>query len=344
MTQTAKLTASDGQINTGLGCSVAISEDTIVAGASGAGYSGCFYSFSNRGAVYVFVKPPGGWTNATETAKLISIGPTPSHIGPSVSISGDTVVAGAPSEDPAVIPGAVYVFAKPENGWTNMSQTARLTASDGAPGDELGSSVAIVGRTIFAGAAGGGTNPGATGKAYVYVEQAGGWQNATQTAELTASDGNPGDAFGYSIAASSDSVAVGAPFSKSGAGAAYVFVEPPGGWMNMNETAELTAVDGNGYLGYSVAISHEIAVAGASYYSNGPNDREGAAFIFVKPKTGWETTANYDAKLTGSDARIVTFFGTSVGLSGGTIVAGAPWDMSRFSYYKGAAYLYTYPH
>jgi FG-GAP repeat len=41
--------------------------------------------------------------------------------------------------------GAAYVFVKPGTGWANATQTAKLRASDGAVGDELGYSVAVSG-------------------------------------------------------------------------------------------------------------------------------------------------------------------------------------------------------
>jgi hypothetical protein len=64
-TYTARLTASDGATSDRLGKSVAISGDTIVAGAWG--------DDSQRGSAYVFVKPPGGWkTTSTYAAKLIA--------------------------------------------------------------------------------------------------------------------------------------------------------------------------------------------------------------------------------------------------------------------------------
>ena len=57
-----------------------------------------------------------------------------------MAISGDTVVAGAPdanvnghSQD-----GAAYVFVKPAGGWASATETAKLTASDGATNDALG--------------------------------------------------------------------------------------------------------------------------------------------------------------------------------------------------------------
>jgi len=333
MIQVALLTASDGQTNPGLGCSVAISGDTIVAGATTPDYTGCHLQAPTAGAAYVFVKPPSGWTNMTETAKLIASDSITSeaNLGWSVGISGDTVVAGAPgtlSGDE----GSAYVFVKPGSGWRNMSPTAKLTASDAMPGDGLGYGVAIMGNTIVASALG-------ALKAYVYVEPSTGWENATQTAELSASNGLSGDAFGFATAASGNTIAVGAPFVNAGAGAAYIFVEPPNGWLNTTETAELTG--GGGNMGWSVAIGPQALVTGAANYTNGINDREGAAFVFLKPSGGWKSTSNYQARLTGSDARIVSFFGTSVAISGDMIVAGAPWTVLGAAH-EGAAYIYEY--
>jgi hypothetical protein len=50
--------------------------------------------------------------------------------------------------------GAAYVFVKPAGGWADATQTAKLTASDGAAGDALGFSVAVSSDTIVAGAVG----------------------------------------------------------------------------------------------------------------------------------------------------------------------------------------------
>ena len=63
--QQAELTASDGAASDLLGFSVAISGDTVVAGAVIA--DGVHI---NQGAAYVFVKPGSGWASGTETAKL----------------------------------------------------------------------------------------------------------------------------------------------------------------------------------------------------------------------------------------------------------------------------------
>ena len=180
-TETAKLTASDGALDDMFGETVALSGDTVVA-HSDARVNG----HDSAGAVYVFVKPAGGWASATETAKLTaSDAANDDDFGDGVAISGDTVVAGAPdanvnghSQD-----GAAYVFVKPAGGWASATETAKLTASDGATNDALGNSVAVDGNTVVAGAPF--ASPGA---AYVFVKPAGGWTSATETAKLTASD------------------------------------------------------------------------------------------------------------------------------------------------------------
>ena len=109
----------------------------------------------NPGSAYVFVKPGGGWANATQTAKLTASDATDADFfGGSVAISGDTIAVGAYGDDigAAEDAGSVYVFVKPAGPWMNATQTARLTASDGAGADALGISVAISGNTIVAGA------------------------------------------------------------------------------------------------------------------------------------------------------------------------------------------------
>jgi FG-GAP repeat len=106
-------------------------------------------------------------------------------------------------------------------------QLAELTTSDGG---NPGIVVAISGNTVVAGV---GTNNGAGPyTVYVFVEPASGWANMTETAKLTASDGQNGDGFGGSIGISGDTIIVGAPgfYGDSFSGAAYVFVKPKTGW------------------------------------------------------------------------------------------------------------------
>ena len=325
MTQTAKLTASDGAVNDYLGYTVAISGDTIVAGAPNAhGY---------QGAAYVFVKPASGWTTSTESAELTATG-TYSTFGNSVAIDNNTIVVGSPDQS-TVQPGAAYVFVKPGNGWNSMTQTAMLTSSHGAAYAGFGSCVAISGNTIVVGM------PYNTPKVLVFVEPASGWANATETARLIGSGG----AVGSSVAISGNTVVAGVPYdtigSKYAQGAAFVFVEPPTGWIDMKrQTATLIASDGaaGDELGYGVSISNNEIVAGAPYAHIGSNSAQGAGYLFVKPSTGWKTTAQFAAKVTASDGAQGDTLGWSASLAGNEIVFGAPGATSQ----HGAAYLFSF--
>jgi hypothetical protein len=126
---------------------------------------------AERGSAYVFVKPAAGWANLTETAKLTaSDGATLDWFGYSAAMDGDTIVIGAPGgpTGPSTVPGAVYIFVKPSGGWADMTQTARLTASDGAAGDGFGWSVAMDGDTLVAGAYTDSIDASQQGSAYVF--------------------------------------------------------------------------------------------------------------------------------------------------------------------------------
>jgi FG-GAP repeat/Prealbumin-like fold domain len=226
--QNGKLTASDGGAYDNFGASVAISGDTIVAGALDAEAGGR----QDVGAAYVFVKPASGWANATERAKLTSAHPRPGGFGSTVAISGDTIVVGAQAETASTPEqGVVYVFVKPAGGWTSGTQTAKLTASDGASGDFFGDSVAISGDTLVAGApqknVSGHDQQGA---AYVFVKPPAGWTTGTERAKLTASEGVAYDDLSGSVATSGDTIVAGAivaDVSGLDQGAAYVFQQVP---------------------------------------------------------------------------------------------------------------------
>ena len=344
--QQAELSASNGAEGDQLGYSVAVSGSTIVAGAPFHKVGTNLY----QGAAYVFTPRSGKWANATQTAELTaSDGAEEDSLGYSVAISGDTIVAGAPyhAVGSNIRQGAAYVFTMPAGGWENTTQTAELTASDGAGADQLGYSVAIAENTVVAGAPFHKVSSDANqGAAYVFTTPPGGWANTNQSAELTASDGAENDQLGYSVAIAENTVVAGAPFHKvssdANQGAAYVFTTPPGGWANTNQSAELTASDGaeNDQLGYSVAIAENTVVAGAPRHMVGSNTSQGAAYVFTMPAGGWENTTQ-TAELTASDGGQSDQLGSSVAISDGTIVAGAPYHDLGSNLFQGMTYLFT---
>ncbi len=153
-----------------LGGSLAVSGDTVFAGALGAN--------SGAGAVYVFTQPAGGWADEHEAAVLTaSDGASGDGLGASVATSGSTVVAGTLISAGA---GKAYVFTEPASGWASESEAAVLNASDAIAGDGFGRSVAesADGRTVAVSAP-------FVGVAYVFSEPAGGWASEDETAKLT---------------------------------------------------------------------------------------------------------------------------------------------------------------
>ena len=113
---------------------------------------------------------------------------------------------------------------------------------------------------------------------------------------LTASDAEPGDYFGYSVAISGDTVVAGAPYD-SNTGSAYIFRMTDGGAASV-EVAKLKAADAvaGDFFGRSVAIDANTVVVGAWYQ----NSRRGAAYVFRTPDGG--ATYGQVANLTASDA------------------------------------------
>ena len=106
-TQTAILTASDVVSDDWFANSVSISGDNIILGAERDDDSG-----TDCGSAYVFIKPVTGWTNTTQTEKLIaSDGAAGDYFGHSVSISGDNIVIGAYyDDDNGTNSGSAYLF------------------------------------------------------------------------------------------------------------------------------------------------------------------------------------------------------------------------------------------
>jgi hypothetical protein len=263
----ARLAPSSGQP---LGAA-AISGNDIFAAAPAIGLNG-------PGAVYVFAKPPGGWSGTVhEKATLIaSDGAAGNELGFSLAASGNTIVATGG--------GAAYVFTEPPGGWSGtIHESAKLTPSDGSRVDE----VAISGRTIFAGSAGANHFQGAV---YAFAEPAGGWSGQMhQAATLTASDGLANDQLGFSVAASGGSV-IASSYRGLGNGhfTLYLFTAPAGGWSGViHETARRTISGFDGVVGPELAASGPTVAALTSTPHRHECPCEGSLFALDEPARGW---------------------------------------------------------
>ena len=264
------------------------------------------------------------------------------RFGYSVAIDGDTAVTGAYQEDAnGNNSGSAYVFRR-DSGSDVWSQRAKLTASDGANGDNFGYSVAIDGDTVMVGAHNhNGGNGNHSGAAYVFTKPANGWADAEGTVKLTASDAGVRDLFGSSIALKGNTAVIGAYEDSHGgvtrAGSAYVFAKDSSGvW---GQTAKLTASDGEyeDWFGYSVALDDDTVLVGAKLDARGAEFWSGSAYVFTKPAGGW-ADANETAKLT--IANTSDRFGHSVAVDGDTAMVAAYLDDTEGPN-TGSVYVFT---
>jgi hypothetical protein len=255
-------------------------------------------------------------------------------------LSGTTAVAGSINTSISQAgQGAAYVFLKPLTGWANASQTTQLIASDASGVDAFGYSVAISGNTIVVGAP-------RLGAVYVFVKPTSGWPVlTTQKAKIIAPYGAIG--FGSSVGISGNTIVVGAPYSgPNDQGLAYLFVKPRGGWTNTfgNYTAQLSPSDLGGTIddnfGSSVSISLNTVVIGEPKGNN--NAQPGAAYLFVKPASGW-TDMSETAELRGSNSVAGDEFGFSVSVSANTVVVGSYCAPVTVGCGPGAAYVFVEP-
>lgn len=401
--QQAYLKASNTGAGDYFGISVAISGDTAVVGAyledsisKGVDSVPVDGGAGDYGAAYVFVRSGDTWSQQAYL-KASSAGGN-DFFGSSVALSGDTVVVGAPRESSGTtgvdsVPdydlsayrsGAAFVFTRSGGTW---SQQAYLKASNTGADDFFGYSVTVSGDLLVIGALNedsktvgvdsvpiddGTAND--SGAAYVFTRSGGTW---SQQAYLKAAHPGAGDSFGASVAASGETVVVGAAGedsktvgvdsvpnddgSANGSGAAYVFTRTEGSWTQEGYL-KASNTGASDTFGVSVAVSGETVVVGAYQEDSrstgvdsvpdddGTANDSGAAYIFTRSGAKWSQRAYLKASNTGADDQ----FGLSVAVSGDTVVVGSPQEDSKSTGVDsapaddgsatnaGAAYLFTF--
>ncbi len=373
-TQQAYIKASNAGAGDRFGYSVALSGDTLAVGAifedsDATGVNGDQLDDDgvNSGAAYVFVRDGATWTQqAYVKASNTDSG---DWFGSSVALSGDTLAVGATQEDSGATgvdqnqtietapdSGAVYVFVREGDVWT---QQAYVKASNTDSFDAFGTSVALDGDTLAVGAHreasnAKGINPGGeadnsatnSGAAYVFSRSGGSW---SQQAFVKASNSEAEDQFGVSVALSGNTLVVGAPYEDSGAtgvngnqtfdnrsnsGAVYVFVRNATTWT---QEAYLKASnpDVTDLFGYSVAAAGDLVVVGAPYEASnadgvGGNQDDnsltlsGAAYVFARTDAAW-TQVGYVKASNSESSDLFTY----VAVSGDTVAVGAYGEASN---------------
>jgi hypothetical protein len=291
--------------------------------------------------------------------------------GDTLVIAGTVVASGEPGAPIPLGLGNTPVDIVIENrvGWQRTyrvtlrravlpAQVAYGKASNIDAGDEFGASVALSGDTLAVGAHhedsaatgidGNQSDDTASGSGAVYVFRRAGtaWQ---QEAYLKASNTGVGDEFGYSVALSGDTLAVGARYEASAttgtggdqaddraaeSGAVYVFRRIGAIWQQEAYLKASNTGAGDEF-GTSVALAGDTLAVGAwleASTATGPdgdqaNDsaaESGAVYVFRRIGAIWQQEAYLKASNTG----VGDTFGSSVALSSDTLAVGAPGEDS----------------
>ncbi|MCA3148770.1 MAG: integrin [Burkholderiales bacterium] len=341
--------ASNTAANDEFGTSVALSGDgnTLAVGAPGEDGSA-----SDSGAVYVFTRSGGSWSQQGSPIKATSpaLG---DRFGSAVALSndGNTLAVGAPGRNADA--GSAYVFVRSGTSWTEEDNR---TASNAGAGDQFGTSVALSndGNTLAVGApfedssVTGINQPSNelasnSGAAYVFVRSVATWN---QEAFVKASNTGAQDNFGRAVVLSNDgnTLAVGAPGQDDtapGSGAAYVYFRSGAAW-DLTPPAYIKASnpDAQDAFGYSLALSGDGSTLAVGAYreasnatviggdqSNNSASDSGAVYVFLRSGTTWNQQAYVKASNTQADDQ----FGWALALSsdGNTLVVGARYEDSN---------------
>jgi len=305
---------------------------------------------SGSGSGYVYTKSDGVWSNV---AKLKASDPASSdNLFWSARISGDgnTVVAGIDYG------GKVYIYSKPESGWTNATETQKITGTSvDSSAIYFGHAVSISedGSTIAVGAYGTNSSEGAV---YIFTESGGTW---SYQAKLTASDGATSDTFGRHIDITSDgnTIAIGAANdddnSTSASGSVYIFTRSGSTWSQRDKITAETNIGTNDKFGWRVSISNDgNTLAVATDNAAGSTDNQFYVFTYDEGSSSW----SQEAEITYGDALaaagstdleitvVDTAFGNYPTISGdgNTISVAAPFEKDPTETYRaGAVYIFT---
>lgn len=230
-----------------------------------------------------------------------------------------------------------------------------LKAASVDSSDTFGTSVAVSGdgATVVVGVPGEDSNAtgidgnvannsaAGSGAAYVFARAAGVW---SQQAYLKASNTTAGNAFGKTVAISSDGSTIGiaAPNRNTGAGAVYVFVRNGGSWAQQGAALIASNTQGDDRFGTALALSANgsvLAIGAVGEDSDGtaPANNSapdaGAAYMFARSGSLWSQQAYIKASNTQED----DLFGGALALNaaGNLLAVGATGEASASTVING---------
>ena len=332
----ATLVIADGSGTPGseYGRSVAISNSRIAVGAPRADINGF-----NNGRVYLFEENAGSWAQAgsvdsDKVSVITGVSSNNSGFGAAVALEGDRLVIGAPYENGPLSQGVALLYEHVGASW--VYRQALLKPTIDKP-DAFGRALDIDGDSIVVGAMFYDSGHPDSGAAHVFSRDASG--NWSHDQKLVASNAISGEEFGSSVDLQGDTLLVGAynglnPIPNFISGVAYVFQRTGSVW---NEQQIVSATDAGlgDRFGLAVAMDGDRIALGTPADDDNGLPNSGSVYIF-------RIRSNSANKLFAFDRTVDAEFGTTLAVSGDTLVVGAPYHdhVVANNDNKGAAYVY----
>jgi hypothetical protein len=265
------LAATGSDAGGALGASIDLQGDTLVAGAWTYGST----SAPNRGAVYIFTRSGGTWTERTHLtrtgAKAYDV------FGYDVSLDGTTLAVGVLGYDgPAgASQGMVQVYTGSGASW-NLQQ--QITPNPAHAYAEFGTAVDLDENTLLVGSPAYNGYSRNQGSAWVFTRSGTTW---TQRAQLLPSDPQEGNSFGIAVSLQGNTAVIGDDQSdRTRPGATYVFTCEAGTWTEAIKLNATESTDSDRF-GHSVSLDGNLLLVGADHAPVENGMRPGAADVFL---------------------------------------------------------------
>jgi hypothetical protein len=305
-----QLTAADSTIGQRFGHALALNANYAVVSAPS--------DSNDKGAVYVF--------NPKTGAQLYKLTGDDSQAGDqfgwSIALENNLLAVGAPGNDEnGIDAGAIYLFNLQSSG-----QVYKALPPANSAEDWFGFSLAMHSAKIIVGAPNDDQAGDDAGAIYVLDAASG-----SELQKITNSDPQDDAWFGYTVAATSDTIAAGAPLHTESTGATYLF--------NASTYAEFIKMTAEGdaavndQFGFDLDLSSSHLLVGTAANSNTEGVKAGAAYLYQLSDN------SLVEKVLHTDQADEDFMGSALALSEDALLMGAPSHEDAAKYSSGNIYL-----
>ncbi len=317
------------------GYNVAMNSNTLAISAFG--YDG---NGKDSGRVYLY-QPTNDGKWALQSSLQSPHPTTRERFGYNIALSGNNMaVATLRGPDGAKDAGNVHLYQYSNNGWAFVQSIDIPGASD-----RFGQSIVLDGDLLAIGSFADDNECrdriDDAGSVTLYRLSGTKW---VQAAELKADNGDGGDRFGFALALSGKTLAVGAicedgltptdEYSGAQVGAVYVFTEEDGQWTQRAYIKE-PIIRNHNLFGYRIALTNKLMAIGAPLNDDNGEDA-GAAYLYQGSGDDWEAIRTIQP----ADVKALDEFGVDLELSAGNLLIGSIQTRQRRATATGKVYSY----